>query len=53
MILQPQPDPAGGVRKAAELGYKKIAATIADAKTAKMSENESESGLDLSLLQYT
>ena len=41
-------DPAGGVRKAAELGYKKIAVTIADAKTAKnVRKIESESGLDL------
>lgn len=41
-------DPAGGVRKAAELGYKKIAVTIADAETAKkVRKIESESGLDL------
>jgi putative methanogenesis marker protein 8 len=41
-------DPVGGVRKAAELGYKKIAVTIADPKTAKnLRELESELGLDL------
>ncbi len=41
-------DPAGGVRKAAELGYKRIAVTIADAKTAKeCRELEAELGLDL------
>jgi putative methanogenesis marker protein 8 len=41
-------DPASGVRKAAELGYKKIAVTIADSKTAKeVREIEAESGLDL------
>jgi len=41
-------DPAGGVRKAAEMGYKKIAVTIADSKTArKCREIEAEIGLDL------
>jgi putative methanogenesis marker protein 8 len=41
-------DPAGGVKKAAELGYKKIAVTVADAKTVKkVREIESELGLDL------
>ncbi|HII02040.1 TPA: DUF2099 family protein [Methanosarcinaceae archaeon] len=41
-------NPAGGVRKAAELGYKRIAVTIADAKTArKCREIEAELGLDL------
>ncbi len=41
-------DPADGIRKAAELGYKKIAVTIADAKTAeKIRELEAELGLDL------
>lgn len=41
-------DPAGGVRKAAELGYRKIAVTIADAETAKkVRKIESELGLDL------
>lgn len=41
-------DPAGGVRKAAELGYKKIAVTVADPKTAKkVRELETEFGLDL------
>lgn len=41
-------DPIGGVKKAAELGYKKIAVTIADSKTAKkLRELEAELGLDL------
>ncbi|MDM7919878.1 MAG: DUF2099 family protein, partial [Methanosarcina sp.] len=41
-------DPAGGVKKAAELGYRKIAVTVADAETAKkVRKIESESGLDL------
>ena len=44
-------DPAGGVRKAAELGYKKIAVTTADSKTAKkLRELESELGLDLVII---
>jgi putative methanogenesis marker protein 8 len=44
-------DPASGVRKAAELGYKKIAVTIADPKTAKnLRELESEIGLDLTVI---
>ena len=41
-------NPAGGVQKAAELGYKKIAVTAADSKTAKkVREIEAELGLDL------
>lgn len=41
-------DPTGGVRKASELGYKKIAVTVADPETAKkVREIESELGLDL------
>jgi len=41
-------DPAGGVRRAAELGYRKIAVTIADSKTAeKLRELETELGIDL------
>jgi putative methanogenesis marker protein 8 len=41
-------DPVGGVKKAAELGYKKIAVTIADSKTAKkLRQLEAELGLDL------
>lgn len=41
-------DPVGGVKKAAELGYKKIAVTTADSKTAKkLRELEAELGLDL------
>jgi putative methanogenesis marker protein 8 len=41
-------DPAGGVQRAAELGYKKIAVTVADAGTAKkVRKIESELGLDL------
>jgi putative methanogenesis marker protein 8 len=41
-------DPVGGVKKAAELGYKKIAVTIADSKTAKkLRLLEAELGLDL------
>jgi len=41
-------DPVGGVKKAAELGYKKIAVTTADSKTAKnLREIETELGLDL------
>ncbi len=44
-------DPAGGVRKAAELGYKKIAVTVADSKTAKkVRELEAELGLDLTVI---
>jgi putative methanogenesis marker protein 8 len=44
-------DPAGGVRKAAELGYKKIAVTVADSKTAKkVRELETELGLDLTVI---
>jgi putative methanogenesis marker protein 8 len=41
-------DPVDGVRKAAELGYKKIAVTVADSKTAKkLRELETELGIDL------
>ena len=41
-------DPVGGVKKAAELGYKKIAVTTADSKTAKkLRELGAELGLDL------
>ncbi|MCC4768275.1 DUF2099 family protein [Methanosarcina sp. DH1] len=41
-------DPIGGVKKAAELGYKKIAVTTADSKTAKnLRQLEAELGLDL------
>jgi putative methanogenesis marker protein 8 len=41
-------DPVGGVKKAAELGYKKVAVTIADSKTAKtLRELETEFGLEL------
>lgn len=44
-------DPAGGVQKASELGYKKIAVTIADAKTAKnLREIEAEFGLELTVI---
>ncbi len=41
-------DPAGGVKKAADLGYKKIAVTVANPKTAKkLRELEDELELDL------
>jgi len=41
-------DPASGVKKAAEHGYRKIAVTIADAETLrKVRKIESEFGLDL------
>jgi putative methanogenesis marker protein 8 len=41
-------DPVAGVKKAAELGYKKIAVTVAFAKTAKeLRKLEAELGLDL------
>ena len=44
-------DPAGGVQKASELGYKKIAVTVADAKTAKnLREIEAEFGLELTVI---
>jgi putative methanogenesis marker protein 8 len=44
-------DPIGGVKKAAELGYKKIAVTTADSKTAKkLRELEAELGLDLMVI---
>ena len=41
-------DPAGGVKKAADLGYKKIAVTVVNPKTAKkLRELEDELELDL------
>ncbi len=41
-------DYVGGIKKAAELGYKKIAVTTADSNTAKkLRELEAELGLDL------
>ena len=41
-------DPVGGVRKAVELGYRRIAVTTADSKTAKnLRALEAELGLDL------
>lgn len=41
-------NPVAGVKKAAELGYKKIAVTTADSKTAKnLRKLEAELGLDL------
>ena len=44
-------DPAGGVQKASELGYKKIAVTVADAKTAKnLREIEAEFWLELTVI---
>jgi putative methanogenesis marker protein 8 len=44
-------DPVGGARKAAELGYRKIAVTIADPKTAKnLRKLETELGLDLIII---
>jgi putative methanogenesis marker protein 8 len=44
-------DPIGGVKKAVEIGYKKIAVTIADSKTAKnLRELEAELGLDLIII---
>jgi putative methanogenesis marker protein 8 len=44
-------DPVSGVKKAAELGYKKIAVTIADSKTAKkLRELEAELDLDLIII---
>jgi len=44
-------DPVAGVRKAAELGYKKIAVTVASAKIAKeLRKLETELGLDLSII---
>ena len=51
IVLDPKTasiDPVAGVRKAAELGYKKIAVTIADSTTAKkLRELETELGLFL------
>jgi len=44
-------DPVAGVRKAAELGYKKIAVTVASAEIAKeLRKLETELGLDLSII---
>ena len=44
-------DPISGVKKATELGYKKIAVTVADSKTAKtLRELEAELGLDLIII---
>lgn len=44
-------DPVGGVKKAAELDYKKVAVTTADSKTAKnLRELETELGLDLIII---
>jgi len=44
-------DPVGGVKKAAELDYKKVAVTIADSKTAKnLRELEAKLGLDLIII---
>ena len=44
-------NPVGGVRKAAELGYRKIAVTVTDPKTAKsLRKLESELGLDLIII---
>jgi putative methanogenesis marker protein 8 len=44
-------DPLSGTRKAAELGYKRIAVTIADPKTAKnLRKLETELGLDLIII---
>ncbi len=40
--------PVGGIRKAVELGYKKIAVTVADSKTAKqLRELENELNIDI------
>lgn len=44
-------NPVGGARKAAELGYRRIAATVADPKTAKdLRKLETELGLDLIII---
>ena len=44
-------DPVGGARKAAELGYGKIAVTVADPKTAEnLRKLETELGLDLTII---
>lgn len=44
-------DPVGGARKAAELGYRRIAVTVADPKTAKnLRKLETELGLDLIII---
>jgi putative methanogenesis marker protein 8 len=44
-------DPVGGARKAAELGYRKIAVTVADPETAKNLRNlETELGFDLIII---
>jgi len=46
-------DPVGGVEKAAELGYKRIAVTVTDPDTARRlreMEIESEAGIDLTII---
>jgi putative methanogenesis marker protein 8 len=44
-------NPVGGARKAAELGYRRIAVTVADPKTAKdLRKLETELGLDLIII---
>jgi putative methanogenesis marker protein 8 len=44
-------DPTGGVKKAAELGYRRIAVTVADPKNAKnLRKIEAELGLDLIII---
>jgi len=44
-------DPLSGTRKAAELGYRRIAVTVADPKTAKnLRKLETELGLDLIII---
>lgn len=53
-VLEPSTaaiDPVGGAKKAAELGYKKIAVTAADPETAKeLRKLETELGLDLIII---
>jgi putative methanogenesis marker protein 8 len=44
-------DPVGGIRKAVELGYKKIAVTVANSKTAKqLRELEKELKIDIIII---
>ncbi|MGB9939076.1 methanogenesis marker 8 protein [Methanosarcina sp.] len=44
-------DPVGGARKASELGYRRIAVTVADPETAKeLRKLETELGLDLIII---
>jgi putative methanogenesis marker protein 8 len=54
IVLEPSNaaiNPVGGIRKAAELGYRKIAVTVADPKTAKnLRKLEPELGLDLIII---